>query len=108
MPYLLPGVFSFGLIAPVFGGSKYVRVLCLAMLATLLCSEARSQNTTSGGCSPIIAGGGNVTVTFNCNFGASAAESFDVQLLQARLECNSEIERRSLAEGEAITRAPDL
>jgi hypothetical protein len=111
MTYLLPGVFSLRLIAPVVADSKYVRVLCLAMLAALACSDARSQNTTSGGCSPIVAGnttGGDVTVTLNCNFGARAEESFEVQLLQARLECNSEEEKRSLAEGEPIARVPDL
>lgn len=60
-------------------------------------------------CSPVDAGnrsGGAVTI--NCTFGASAEDNFDVQLIHARLSCNSEQEASDLASGYANTHASDL
>ena len=91
-----------------------MRVFLLALLATCWCTIAGAQNTTSGGCSPIVDNTtGNVSITLNCNFGSSANDSFDVQLLKVTLACNSETERREIAEGhivrgEPISRAVDL
>jgi hypothetical protein len=99
------------LTATAFGGNGPRGALVLATLVVSLCSTAQAQNTTSGGCSPIVAdntAGGAVTVTLNCNFGASAEDSFEVQLLQANLSCNSEHEPADLASGYAKVHAPDF
>ena len=91
-----------------------MRVSVVVLLAACWCADASAQNTTSGGCSPIVNDTkGNVAITLNCTFGGNADDSFDVQLLRATLACNSETERREAAEGrvvrgQPISRAHDL
>lgn len=91
-----------------------MRAFLTALSAVCWCTVAYAQNTTSGGCSPIVENTtGDVSITLNCTFGGSAGDSFDVQLLRATLACNSETERREVAEGsvvrgEPISRAHDL
>lgn len=86
----------------------------MVMLALCLCSEASAQNTTSGGCSPLVHNTtGAVSITLNCNFGGGVDDSFDVQLLRVTLACNSDWEQREIAEnrvvrGEPIDHARDL
>jgi len=107
----LLGRLPVGRMAPAFARSNAARLPVLATIVVCLCSAAQAQNKTSAGCSPIVAdntSGGNVTVTLNCNFGVRAEDSFEVQLLQAKLSCNSKEEKRSLAEGEDVSRAADL